>query len=422
MLSTQIPPLKKQSSPENAPAFLEFTLHVSLLLQFHHFLGDHLQSGVSLLLQVNDDILVLQKWLTLSPTAKVSKGLAAVKAYENVIKSFATHQKKRRPQDFCVMGYAAFLGQYSLVSHMLEEGAPAHSLDFFGLAPLTRAAMAGHEATVEVLCLAGGVIDKNQPGVLKHSGVLEILLRHKKLEQRDIDVHFHPPVSQILTIVTKKFEITESDPNEANEHGFTLLMEAAAKGDLAMIQDLLRAGVKVNARNRYGSTALMWAVEKGRQEAVELLIKAGANLCLKNHEGQTAMHWAVHYGQTGLCPLLKKEGARQLYQLIQDAKPHDLGEIIVLQKKMGLSKREVVDFIIGIETDPLAKIKLLQKAVTQAPNNTLAAYIHQGQGWGMRAFLSQESTHAVYLIKSELYRLQQSLFVKTEVDTSPKLL
>ncbi len=53
-------------------------------------------------------------------------------------------------------------------------------------------------------------------------------------------------------------------------------MDAAFHGHTAIVEALLAAGAKVNAKNNDGKTALSIAAEKGHTDIVELLKKAGA--------------------------------------------------------------------------------------------------------------------------------------------------
>src|SRR5690348_17263257 len=62
------------------------------------------------------------------------------------------------------------------------------------------------------------------------------------------------------------------------EFGWTELMDAAAKGDLGKVRDLLAKGADVNARDQSGSTALMSAANAAVAEA---LIAKGADVNAK---------------------------------------------------------------------------------------------------------------------------------------------
>ena len=83
--------------------------------------------------------------------------------------------------------------------------------------------------------------------------------------------------------------------------GQTVLHLAALHNNqeaLQLLQDAsLLHGVLLNRRNDYGQTALMLAAEKGNVAIVESLLKAGADSEVKNHWGWTAIQSAVANGR-----------------------------------------------------------------------------------------------------------------------------
>jgi serine/threonine protein kinase len=90
--------------------------------------------------------------------------------------------------------------------------------------------------------------------------------------------------------------------------GDTALMYAAIDNRVDVMRALLDAGSEVNARNNKGDTPLLAASLRGRTEAVKLLLAAGADASLKNQKGQTALSLAEEEGHTEIMQLLK--GAR----------------------------------------------------------------------------------------------------------------
>ncbi len=53
-------------------------------------------------------------------------------------------------------------------------------------------------------------------------------------------------------------------------------MIASSKGYSDIVELLLNAGAKVNAKDKDGNTALVWALAKGHDDVVNLLQQAGA--------------------------------------------------------------------------------------------------------------------------------------------------
>ena len=64
------------------------------------------------------------------------------------------------------------------------------------------------------------------------------------------------------------------DPNVIADNGYTPLMYAAARGDVKMVELLLRNGANVSIMSKDGDTALELALRSGSQECTDILKKA----------------------------------------------------------------------------------------------------------------------------------------------------
>jgi len=53
-------------------------------------------------------------------------------------------------------------------------------------------------------------------------------------------------------------------------------MQAASKGDLEKVRELIAAGSDLNTKDLKGKTALIYAMEKDYLQVIEELIKSGA--------------------------------------------------------------------------------------------------------------------------------------------------
>lgn len=71
------------------------------------------------------------------------------------------------------------------------------------------------------------------------------------------------------------------------------LIEAAARGELALVQRLLDENVPVNATNEVGYTPLMAAARTYRVDVVAFLLRSGADVHCRSEAGHTPLHWAV---------------------------------------------------------------------------------------------------------------------------------
>jgi len=96
------------------------------------------------------------------------------------------------------------------------------------------------------------------------------------------------------------------DPDE------TPLMQAADKGDLATVRQLLAAKPDVNARDQGGETALIHACRNPRatEALVKALLAAGADPNIRSHNDYTALGWATARGNTEVVRLLRHAGAK----------------------------------------------------------------------------------------------------------------
>src|SRR5574338_1390000 len=66
------------------------------------------------------------------------------------------------------------------------------------------------------------------------------------------------------------------DPDTATPEGETLLMLAIKEGKLSLVQTVVAAKPRINARNAHGETALMLAALRGDFDVVRLLLERGA--------------------------------------------------------------------------------------------------------------------------------------------------
>ncbi|MGA2854740.1 MAG: ankyrin repeat domain-containing protein, partial [Verrucomicrobiota bacterium] len=100
------------------------------------------------------------------------------------------------------------------------------------------------------------------------------------------------------------------------DHGAALdwsaLLNAASRGNKAMVEFLLERGADVNATDSNGATALHRAAASGFLSVAEVLIQHKANLeahTSKQNEGQTPLHRAATQGHPAMVALLAAKGA-----------------------------------------------------------------------------------------------------------------
>ncbi|XP_063788075.1 ankyrin repeat domain-containing protein 39 [Pseudophryne corroboree] len=95
-----------------------------------------------------------------------------------------------------------------------------------------------------------------------------------------------------------------TDPNLADNFGYTALHYSSRHGHLPVCSFLLSSGADCNAQTHGGSTALHRAAYCGHMKVVELLLKSGADPAKTDSDGRTVLHKAAEGGHPELCRLL----------------------------------------------------------------------------------------------------------------------
>jgi uncharacterized protein len=90
----------------------------------------------------------------------------------------------------------------------------------------------------------------------------------------------------------------------------TPLQMAAARGHVAAIAVLLKAGARVDGVDCNGWTPLMYAANGGHTAAIDALVAAGADVHRTNNGGNTALHCASAKGQKDAARVLLEAGAK----------------------------------------------------------------------------------------------------------------
>lgn len=92
----------------------------------------------------------------------------------------------------------------------------------------------------------------------------------------------HQAVVEQLLAAGVRLEATNSDGNNA-------LWLACVHGDPALLRRLVAAGVPVDHANSTGATALMYAASAGKAEVLRTLLSLGANAALRSQDDFTAL-------------------------------------------------------------------------------------------------------------------------------------
>lgn len=110
-----------------------------------------------------------------------------------------------------------------------------------------------------------------------------------------------------------------ADINARNKKGFTALALASRKGDLGIVQLLLRAGAEVNtADSESGITPLESAVMGGHVEIAKALLDAGANVNARDtYRGRTPLHWVVRMTEGSVKKIAAQIPVKKSMQLLE---------------------------------------------------------------------------------------------------------
>ncbi|NXV90136.1 ANR11 protein, partial [Calonectris borealis] len=90
--------------------------------------------------------------------------------------------------------------------------------------------------------------------------------------------------------------ISLSTINRRNIYGETLLHRAAARQDVALVRNIIKAGGNVNVQDYAGWTALHTASVEGFYEIANELLKAGADVNARGNEQITPLQDALTEG------------------------------------------------------------------------------------------------------------------------------
>ena len=202
---------------------------------------------------------------------------------ESLIQSSAS-VKSRDTNGQTPLHFAVERGFIKCMEVLVEHGADLQMTDNSGFSPFLWAVVAGQEgATTALLSLDVDVNEFSADGKsalawaanLEWFSTAKLLLEHQN------------------SVFATKIKQTPLP-----------LEEAAASGNLSIVQLLVKHGADLNHRDRDGWSPIHWAAEEGHLEIVRLLLDYGANSNAVSSYGTSPLHCAANGGHVSIVSLL----------------------------------------------------------------------------------------------------------------------
>jgi ankyrin repeat protein len=165
-------------------------------------------------------------------------------------------------------------------------------------------------------------------------------IRDIKLIEKIINTDFDYDIKRklILDTLDKADEIKDSVTNETltnykDESGNTLLISACIAGDKELVDALIKAGAKVNARNNNKQTALLIAAISGHAEIMTMLLENNADFLLADKNGKTALNEAIKNNQVAVVKAMAAHAIKTKNLLMLNMILRDKTAIIFIKHK-----------------------------------------------------------------------------------------
>ena len=183
-------------------------------------------------------------------------------------------------------------GNLTAVERFIEVGASVNTTDMTTARPATAIHSCAHFGHVEIaeFLIAKGVnvsaVDRLGRGAL-HSVVMGM----------------YPKEAMLKLLVEAGAEM------KASRNSVTELHEAAATGNVRLVQWLLDLGADPNAADRFGTRPVHTAAAYSNGATVRCLLEAGQNVQIADHHGRTPLHVAAQCGTIEGVKVLLEMGA-----------------------------------------------------------------------------------------------------------------
>jgi ankyrin repeat protein len=262
----------------------------------------------------------LWTWAPLGPLHAQQRDLRLVEAVKRRDdRAFAALLKAKadvnaaQPDGATALAWAVHLGQRRMAEALLDSGAKANTTDEYGETPVTLAAANGDAGLVERLIAAGG-----QAGSARWNGETAVMIAAgagsldavRQLTRHGADLNAAEPRGGQTALMWAAAEghsdvvagLVElgANVNAASRTGFTPLVFAAIKDDVASIKTLLAAGGNPNVALLSGAKPIIVAMQYRHTAAALALLEGGAEITVRDRGGNTTLHLAAQAGDMNL--------------------------------------------------------------------------------------------------------------------------
>ena len=218
-----------------------------------------------------------------------------------------------QPDGSTALAWAIHLGERRMAEALLDSGANVNTADEYGETPVTLAAANGDAGLVQRLVAAGGDVraarwnGETAVMIAAGAGSLDAV---RQLVLHGADVNAPEPRGGQTALMWAAAEghsdvvagLVEMGANvdAASKAGFTPLVFAVVKDDVASIRTLLMAGANPNVALLSGARPIIVAMQYRHTAAALMLLEGGADINGRDRGGNTMLHLAAQAGDMNL--------------------------------------------------------------------------------------------------------------------------
>ncbi|CAL1285646.1 unnamed protein product [Larinioides sclopetarius] len=243
---------------------------------------------------------------------------------------------------------SAARGHKEVVLLLLKKGASINTTDSTKCTPLHLSLVGRHKHIAHILINKNAKIDckdENEMTALhmaamnKDRGVVKSLLK-KGADIRSPNAEKNTPLCFIIARgLSDLIPSEEKDVYWSDDHGFTLLHQAASAGDEKLVEYCIEHNCNINAPSKSGVTALHLAVVGKNLDIVKILLKKGAEINKKDNSGCTPLLLAAENNCAEILKILVKHDGNRPQSLSDD-------KIVALRQSVGIGYGDIVGILL----------------------------------------------------------------------------